>query len=56
MAASLILTSVLEVPFVFNAAIIITAFLFSAIVGVVFGYFPARKAAQMNPIEALRHE
>ena len=56
MAASLILTSVLEVPFVFNAAIIITAFLFSAFVGVVFGYFPARKAAQMNPIEALRHE
>jgi putative ABC transport system permease protein len=46
----------LSVPFVFNAWIVLVAFFFSGAVGVVFGYFPARKAAQLNPIDALRHE
>jgi putative ABC transport system permease protein len=48
--------NLLNVPFVPSPVIIATAFAFSALIGVIFGYFPARRAAQLNPIEALRHE
>ena len=47
---------VMEVPFLFDPGINILSFIFSAGIGVVFGYFPARRAAQLDPIEALRHE
>ena len=55
-AASFILAGVMQVPFLFNPAINAGSFAFSAVIGVVFGYFPARRAAQLDPIEALRHE
>ncbi len=54
--ASIGLAALLRVPYEFQPGINLLAFVFSAAIGVVFGYVPARRAARLDPIEALRHE
>ena len=49
-------TRALQIPLIIKPTIILIAFGFSPIVGVVFGYFPTRRAAHLAPIGALRHE
>jgi putative ABC transport system permease protein len=50
------LAGALGFPFVFDPFINVLSFVISALIGIVFGYFPARRASQLDPIEALRHE
>jgi len=55
-AGTFILSSFTQWPTLFSVEAILLAFLFSGSVGVFFGFYPARKASMLNPIEALRYE
>jgi putative ABC transport system permease protein len=50
------LAKLADLPFTFDLSINLISFAISALIGIVFGFFPARRAAALNPIDALRHE
>ncbi len=56
LGGSWLVTRELSMPFALVPSIIGVAFVFSAVVGILFGWWPARKAARLDPINALRHE
>jgi ABC-type antimicrobial peptide transport system permease subunit len=55
-ASSATIATLAEWPFIFSLQAVLLAVGFSVTVGVVFGFYPARRASLLDPIEALRHE
>lgn len=53
---SLGLSFLMNIPFVYSIFVAVCAFIFSSIIGILFGYIPSKRASKLNPIDALRHE
>ena len=54
--AAFLIAKIINIPFIVSTSSIVIAVGVSTAVGIIFGIYPARRAARLNPIDALRHE